>query len=90
VTTFSATKRVLFTSSAVALTPIIQVQPELNNGSLTLILTEPVPLRMNSGFVYLTGRTLSPAAIRYLEKVRAIKLLMDRRSTEFEAKFLPV
>jgi len=86
VTTFSATKRVLLSSNAVAFTPILQVEPELNSGSLTLIRTEPVPLRMNSGFIYLTGRTLSPAAIHYMEEVRAIKSVMDSRSTEFEAK----
>jgi DNA-binding transcriptional LysR family regulator len=87
VTTFSATKRVLFSSNAVTCTPILQVEPELNSGTLTLIRTEPVPLRMNSGFIYLTGRTLSPAAIRYMEEVRVIKSLMDSRSTEFAAKF---
>lgn len=87
VTTFSATKRVLFSSNAVALAPILQVEPELSSGSLTLIGTEPLPLRMNSGFIYLAGRTLSPAAIRYMEEVRAIKSVMDSRSTEFEKKF---
>jgi DNA-binding transcriptional LysR family regulator len=88
VTTFSATKRVLFSSNAVTCTPILQVEPELTNGSLALIHTEPVPLRMNSGFIYLAGRTLSAAAIRYMEEVRAIKLTMDRRSAEFEKQFL--
>lgn len=87
VTTFSATKRVLFSSNAVALAPILQVEPELSSGSLTLIGTEPLPLRMNSGFIYLAGRTLSVAAIRYMEEVRAIKSVMDSRSTEFEKKF---
>jgi DNA-binding transcriptional LysR family regulator len=87
VTTFSATKRVLFSSNAVACAPILQVEPELNSGSLTLIRTEPVPLRMNSGFIYLRGRTLSPAAIRFMEEARSIKSVMDVRTTEFEAKF---
>ncbi len=88
VTTFSATKRVLFSSNAVSLAPILQVEPELNSGSLALIRTGAVPLRMNSGFIYLAGRTLSPAAVRYMEEVRLIKSLLDSRSTEFEAKFL--
>ncbi len=87
VTTFSATKRVLFSSNAVACAPILQVEPELNSGSLTLIRTEPVPLQMKAGFIYLAGRTLSAAAMRYMEEVRSIKALMDSRSTEFEAKF---
>lgn len=89
VTTFSATKRVLFSSNAVACTPILQVESELNSGSLTVIRTEPIPLKMNSGFIYLAGRTLSPATVRFMQEVRAIKLLMESRSTEFEAKFGP-
>ncbi len=88
VTTFSATKRVLFSSNAVACAPILQVEPELSSGSLALIRTEPIPLRMRTGFIYLTRRTLSPAAICYMEEVRAIKSLMDSRSTEFEEKYL--
>lgn len=84
VTTFSATKRIILSSNVVALAPILQVEPELNSGSLTLIQTEPLPLRMNSGFIYLAGRTLSPVAIRYMEEVRAVKSLMDSRSLKFE------
>ena len=84
VTTFSATKRVIMSSDAVALAPILQVEPELNSGSLTLIRAEPTPLKMNSGFIFLSGRTLSPAAIRYMEEVRAVKALMDSRSLELE------
>jgi DNA-binding transcriptional LysR family regulator len=88
VTTFSATKRVLFSSNAVACAPILQVEPELSSGSLALIRTEQIPLRMRTGFIYLTRRTLSSAAICYMEEVRAVKSLMDSRSTEFEEKYL--
>jgi len=89
VTTFSATKRVVMSSDGVTLAPISQVESELNSGSLTVIRTEPVPLRMNSGFIYLTERTLSPMAVRFKEEVRRVKSHLDERSARFEASFFP-
>lgn len=82
-TTLAATKRVLLASDAVSLTPVAHVESDLRSGDLVLLNTPPVPLNMNSGFIYLAERSLSPAAEQFMLEVRAVKALMDLRAAPF-------
>jgi DNA-binding transcriptional LysR family regulator len=82
-TTLAATKRVLLASDAVSLSPVAHMEADLRSGNLVILNTPPVPLNMNSGFIYLAERSLSPAAEQFILEVRAVKALMDLRAAPF-------
>jgi hypothetical protein len=42
---------------------------------------------MHSGLIYLKGRSLSPAAVRFVAELRRKKEEMDRRSAELGIRF---
>lgn len=86
IATFAATRRVVLATDAITMAPLMQAETELVEGSMALIpFASPLP-RMNSGLVYLAGRTLSPAAARFAALAKEIKLDMDRRSARLAVR----
>ena len=87
VATFTATRRILRASDGITLAPLAQVAGELQDGSMTLLRTEGGTPRMHSGLICLRGRSLSPAAARFVLELRRKKEEMDRKSAELEIRF---
>ena len=87
VATFSATRRILLASDGITLSPLAQVASELQDGSMTLLHSQEGAPRMHSGLIYLKGRSLSPAAVRFVAELRRKKEEMDRRSAELGIRF---
>ncbi len=87
VPTFATTRRVLLGADGVTLAPLVQVAQDLEEGRLVLLRTGLLPLRQNSGFIRLRGRTPSPAAAQFMAEVRSIRDDMDRRGRELERRF---
>jgi len=87
VATFAATKRIVLASDSLTLAPLIQVEAELEAGSMAVIRTgQPLP-RMNSGLIYLGGRTLTPAALAFVQEARRLKADMEQRAAVLAARF---
>ena len=85
--TFAATKRIVLASDSLTLAPLIQVEAELEAGSMAVIRTgQPLP-RMNSGLIYLGGRTLTPAALAFVQEARRLKADMEQRAAVLAARF---
>lgn len=84
---YATTKRVLLGSDAVSLVSPCQVESELVSGTLTFIDTEPVPLRINLGFISLARRTLSQPAIHFMEEARSMKLPIEERAAKITEEF---
>lgn len=87
VATFSATRRILLASDGITLAPLAQVASELHDGSMTLLHSQEGAPRMHSGLIYLKGRSLSPAAVRFVAELRRKKEEMDRQSAELGIRF---
>lgn len=87
VATFAATRRILLASDGITLAPLAQVAVELQDGSMTLLHAQGGSPRMHSGLIYLRGRSLSPAAARFVMELRRKKEEMDRQSAELGIRF---
>lgn len=64
-------KRIVAVCDAVALLPVQSIASEAAAGTLAMVDCQPAWLTTNYGFVYLKGRTLSPAALAFMAEVRA-------------------
>jgi DNA-binding transcriptional LysR family regulator len=87
VATFAASRRILLAGDGITLAPLAQVAEELQDGSMTLLRSQVAAPRMHSGLIYLRGRSLSPAAARFVTQLRRKKEEMDRQSAELAIRF---
>jgi DNA-binding transcriptional LysR family regulator len=60
-------------SDAVSLAPLAAIIRELTSGTVVALPIRAPWLYTNYGFVYLTGRSLAPAAVAFMEKVRMVE-----------------
>ena len=60
-------------SDAVSLAPLAAITGELASGTLVALPIKAPWLYTNYGFVHLTGRSLSPAALAFMDKVRKVE-----------------
>ncbi len=87
VPTFATARRMVLRSDGVTLAPLVQVEQDLDEGRLALVRSGRLPLRQNSGFIRLQGRTPGPAAAQFMVEVRGIRDDMDRRGRELEQRY---
>jgi len=73
IATVSALKQVVAASDAVGLCPLIFLEEELLRGELVLVPAHTPTLFLDSGFLYLAGKSLSPAALAFMEAARAVR-----------------
>lgn len=73
IATVSALKRIVAASDAVSLCPLIFLEEELQRGELVVIPTDALSLFLDSGFLYLAGKSLSPASLAFMEAARTIR-----------------
>jgi DNA-binding transcriptional LysR family regulator len=64
-------KRIVAAGNAIAALPFVLVKDELAAGTLAAVPWHPPWLHTGYGFVYRRDRTLSPAAIAFINEVRA-------------------
>lgn len=66
-------KDAVMASDAVSLAPLAAITAELASGELQALPVKAPWLYTNYGFAYLTGRSLAPAAIAFMAKVRQVE-----------------
>lgn len=66
-------KDAVMASDAVSLAPLAAITAELSSGVLVALPVKAPWLYTSYGFVHLTGRSLSPAAMAFMEKVRQVE-----------------
>jgi DNA-binding transcriptional LysR family regulator len=66
-------KEIVVNSNAVSIGIRRQIAKELSGGSLAIVDLHPPWLVTNYGFVYLRTRSLSPAALAFMEEVRSVE-----------------
>ena len=71
--TFQLAKRVVLESNAVGLAVQTMIEAELRDGLLTALDLDAPWLVTRYGFISLADRTLSPAALAFMEEVRTIE-----------------
>ena len=79
--------RFLKNSNAITLSTLTAMERELRSGEVVILPLTDFPIQTNYGFVYLENRSLPPAAIAYMQEVRAVENSMLQREAEL-AKFL--
>jgi DNA-binding transcriptional LysR family regulator len=73
IATVSALKQVVAASDAVGLCPLIFLEEELLRGELVLIPADTPTLFLDSGLLYLAGKSLSPASLAFMEAARLVR-----------------
>ena len=73
VETFHTARRVVLVSGAIGAALPSQIARELREGLLAILPVEAPWLSLNYGFIARRGRTLSPAALAFMETVRTIE-----------------
>lgn len=63
------------------------VENELESGRLAYLPTPQIDLRASYGFIFLRGRSLSPAARAFMQAVRDEEQLCREREAKLEARF---
>ena len=74
-------------TDAITLSTLTAMERELRSGEVVILPLTDFPIQTNYGFVYLENRSLPPAAIAYMQEVRAVENSMLQREAEL-AKFL--
>tara|TARA_R110002110_G_scaffold205066_4_gene416816 strand:- start:9469 stop:10425 length:957 start_codon:yes stop_codon:yes gene_type:complete len=90
IATFSATKRVVHGSDGVTLAPLIQLEDELESGTLVVLRMASSPVSLNSGIITLANRTRSPAVTQFVTMLRDVKQEMDQRTVELVQRYVGV
>jgi len=80
IATVSSLKQVVAASDAIGLCPLIFLEDELLSGKLVLIPGDTPNLFLDSGFLYLAGKSLSPASLAFMEAARVIRQEQMRRA----------
>jgi DNA-binding transcriptional LysR family regulator len=70
---FAATKAIVLSSHVLSAAIPCQIERELKEGACVTLDVDTPWLTLNYGFVFKRGRTLSPAAIAFMDNVRAIE-----------------
>jgi DNA-binding transcriptional LysR family regulator len=89
VATFAAAKRILLASDGITLAPLAQVASELRDASMSVLPTQLTTARMHSGLIHLKGRSLSPAATRFVTELHRIKAGIDAGIADLRARYGP-
>ncbi len=66
-------KDAVLASDTVSLAPLAAIAEDLLSGALVALPVRTPWLQTNYGFVYLAGRSLSPAALAFMERMRAVE-----------------
>lgn len=75
-------------SDALAPATLTTMERELRSGEVVVLPTTGLPLVTNYGFIYLKSRSLPPAALAYMQEVRAMEENIVKQEANLAAKFL--
>jgi DNA-binding transcriptional LysR family regulator len=75
-------------SNALAPATLTTMEHELRSGEVVALPTPGIGLVTNYGFIYLKSRSLPPAALAYMQEVRAMEDSIVRREANLALKFL--
>ena len=81
--------RFLKNSDAIAPSVLTAMEAGLHGGEIVVLPTADLPLRTQYGFIYLKNRSLPPAAIAYMQEVRAEEEAAAAREADLAARFAP-
>jgi DNA-binding transcriptional LysR family regulator len=70
---FSAAKDVVFAGRGIGVALPFQLRREIDDGDCVLLPIEAPWMRLNYGFIWKSGRTLSPATLAFMDRVREIE-----------------
>jgi len=74
-------------SDALAIASLTIMERELLAGEVVLVPMTVPDLRAGYGFIYLKNRSLSPAALAYMQEVRAVEAEIVKREAVLAARF---
>ena len=74
-------------SDALAMASLTIMERELLAGEVVLVPMTVPELRAGYGFIYLKNRSLSPAALAYMQEVRAVEVEIVKREAALAARF---
>ena len=74
-------------SDALAMASLTIMERELLAGEVVLVPMTVPELRAGYGFIYLKNRSLSPAALAYMQEVRAVEAEIVKREAVLAARF---
>jgi len=75
-------------SDVLAMASLTIMERELLAGEVVLVPTTLSDLRAGYGFIYLNHRSLSPAALAYMQEVRAVEAEIVKREAVLAARFV--
>lgn len=73
-------------SDAIALATLTAMEQPLRSGEVVALTTLDRPLHTQYGFIYLKNRSLPPAAMAYMQEVRAVESEVWQREIELAAQ----
>lgn len=74
-------------SDAVAPATLTTMEQALRSGEVAVLASSDIPLQTNYGFIYLKNRSLPPAALAYMQEIRAMEREVLQRE-EMLARYL--
>ena len=74
-------------SNALALTSLAHMERDLDAGNVAVVPTSKVTFQASYGFIYLKDRSLTPAALAYMDEVRAVEAGIVRREAALAERY---
>ena len=74
-------------SDALALTSLAHMERDLDAGNVAVVPTSKVTFQASYGFIYLKDRSLTPAALAYMDEVRAVEAGIVRREAALAERY---
>lgn len=78
----------LIHSDAVAPATLTTMEQHLRSGEVAVLPVTGIPLRTNYGFIYLKNRSLPPAALAYMQEVRAMEAEVIKREADLARRLI--
>lgn len=74
-------------SDALALASLALMERDLDAGKVAVVPTSNVAFQAGYGFIYLKGRSLTPAALAYMDEVRAVEAEIIEREAALAERY---
>jgi len=74
-------------SDTLALASLALMERDLDAGKVAVVPTSKIAVQASYGFIYLKDRSLTPAALAYMEEVRAVEAGIVRREAALAARY---
>lgn len=79
----------LANSDALALATLKMLDPDIIARRVAILPLNTLPIQANYGFIYLKGRSLAPAALAYMDAIRAVEAEIIEREAALLEHYLP-